>query len=769
MTAETPNRTPGGDRMPERVGPYRILDLVGEGGMGVVYAGEQTQPVRRRVAVKMMKPGLDSEEIASRFEAERHALAVMDHPGIARVLDTGVADDGRPWFAMEFVSGIRIDEYCDRFRLTVRERIELVAALCEAIQHAHQKGVIHRDLKPSNVLVTEVDGRPVPKVIDFGIAKATGLQLHDSPYITSLGHAVGTLAYMSPEQAEGSGLDVDTRADVYSLGVILYQLVTGAVPIDPREVGGARFLARLIQHDEAFPDPATRLRADTATGSRAAQARGTNDAGLLKLLSGDLRWIVMRAIEKDRNRRYDTANGLRLDLLRFLSDEPVLARPPSTAYRMRKFVRRHRAAVFAAGAAGVILFAGVISTTLGLRRAQRAEAEARAAEEVARIEAESARSVSEFLRGLFDVSRPGEEGGATTARDLLARGAERIDRDLAGQPLVQARMLTIIGGVYRSLGLLDDSHRLLGRAVALYDETDGSPDADVAAALREFGVTLRQRGDLDRAEESLLRSLALYEALDPDPSGDAGESHRVAGTLSSLGGVYLTQGRLDEAEEALGRALALEEESLDGDDRETATIVSDLGALALYRGEFLRAEQYFRRSIQLRERELGASHPDLAASWNNLGAALFYQEMYAEAGDAYEHAGEIWRRTLDPDHPQMASVANNLGEVRWRLGDFAAAEELFLDALRIKERTLTPDNPSNATTLLGLANVYRDQGRFAEAEPRYLRAIQILEMAVGQTSSRLSEPLGWYAEMLRAAGRPDEAARVEDRLSGLTG
>ena len=354
-------------------GRYTLLEVLGEGGMGTVYRADQTEPVKRQVALKLIKVGMDSRAVLARFDAERQALALMDHPNIARVYDGGTTAAGQPFFVMELVSGVPITEYCDRQRLSVRARLELFVSVCQAVQHAHQKGIIHRDLKPSNVLVTEVDGRPTPKVIDFGVAKATEFKLTDQSLADS-GAIVGTPAYMSPEQADPSSMDIDTRTDVYALGVILYELLAGSPPIDAKQFQRGAFLEMLRMVREVDPPrPSTKVSTAEALPNIAA-SRDIEPEQLKRALRGDLDWIVMKALEKDRARRYETANGFAADVLRHLSYEPVLAAPPSRAYRLRKFVRKHRGAVVAASLVVLALLAGIAGTTWGLIRAERARA-----------------------------------------------------------------------------------------------------------------------------------------------------------------------------------------------------------------------------------------------------------------------------------------------------------------------------------------------------------------------------------------------------------
>ena len=378
------------------IGRYRLLQKIGEGGFGAVYMAEQQEPVRRRVALKIVKLGMDTKQVIARFEAERQALALMDHPNIAKVFDAGATETGRPFFVMELVRGIKITDYCDQNNLTTAERLALFKQICHAIQHAHQKGIIHRDLKPSNILVTLHDGTPVPKVIDFGVAKATQQQLTDKTLFTAFEQVIGTPAYMSPEQAELSGLDIDTRSDIYSLGVLLYELLTGRPPFDPKELmrAGLNEMRRIIREKEP-PRPSTRLSTlDDADLTQVARHRHAEAPKLISLIRGDLDWIVMKALEKDRTRRYETANGLAHDIQRHLDNEPVNARPPSRTYRLQKMVRRNKLAVSAVAAVAAALIVGLGVSTWSFVRERHARQRAVAAErEQSRLrqEAEKAR------------------------------------------------------------------------------------------------------------------------------------------------------------------------------------------------------------------------------------------------------------------------------------------------------------------------------------------------------------------------------------------
>ena len=722
-------RSAGSVDPPERLGPYRIVQVLGEGAMGIVYEAEETGAMRRRVALKVIRAGLNTKEVIARFEAERQTLALMNHPGIAKVLSAGTTETGQPYFAMELVRGLPITEYCDAHKRTVNQRLELFVAVCNAVQHAHQKGVIHRDLKPSNVLVTEQDDVPQPKIIDFGIAKALGAQLTEGTLLTQWGQAIGTPAYMSPEQAETSGVDVDTRADIYSLGVVLYEVLVGRLPVDPSDIGIHTFFVLLKLRETNPPLPSARLHALGQDGKTVASARRTNPGTLHGEVRGDIDWIVMKALEPDRTRRYATAGALATDLQHFLANEPVSARPPSTVYRLRKFVRRHRTGVAALVVASAAVIVGAVFSTVEWRRASR--------------EAAAASAVTDFLVNLFKVSDPGEaRGNKVTAREILDKGSQRINRELAGEPVLQGRLMSTMGTVYQSLGLYASADSLLQEALRVREREFGPNDTSVATTLAALGNVKRARGDFSGAERHYERALAIRErAFGP-------QSAAVAATLYGLAAVRIGQGRNAEAESLSVRVLAIDEKARGPDDLQTA---NDLVHLALvYWGEQRPTEAVplMQRALTIQERVLGADHPDVAGNESNLGVLYYTLGRYGDALASYERTLASLQRTLGPDHPEVASVLSNLGEAYWKMGRFAESERSFRRALAIQEKALAPEHPSIAITLNGLANLLRDEKRYAEAEPMYRRALEIRIRTLGEKSPDTEETKADMAVMV---------------------
>ncbi len=730
----------------QTLGPYRLLQRIGEGGFGTVWMAEQREPMKRRVALKVIKLGMDTRQVVARFEAERQALALMDHPGIARVFDAGATGTGRPYFVMELVKGVPIVEYCDSARLDTRARLELFTLVCRAIQHAHQKGVIHRDVKPSNVLVTLHDGEPVPKVIDFGIAKATQGELTTRTLFTEHGQVIGTPAYMSPEQAELSGLDVDTRTDVYSLGVLLYELLTGTTPFGARaqEVHGFLEMLRAIREDE--PErPSTRVAALGATAVRTAELRRVDARRLNSLLRGDLDWIVLRCLEKDRARRYESASDLAADVERHLAHEPVLARPPSRLDRLRKFARRNRLAVAAASAVGLALVAGGAATTAAWV-AERARA--RELDDVARFQASQLASIDAARMG----RRLGEDLADEFGRELRREGAD---------PEVTARRVAELRSALAGVNLTNVALRSLDENVftpalaAVARDFAGQPLVE-ARLLQTLASTLHEIGLLERALAPQVRALALRrEHLGDDDSWTLLSQNALGTLLQALG-------RLGEAEPLLRDALARRRRQYDADDPRVLASVSNLGALLHARGADAEAEKCLREALEGRLRAAARDEREVLSAQNNLGVLLQAQNRLLEAEPLLREALEGERRLHGDEHPATLSSMNNLSSLLRDLGRLDEAERLARQALAGRRSVLGDGHVETLTALNNLATVLMQQGHLAEAEPIFRESLEGHRRALGEAHAATLTCSGNLCALLQSLGRTEEALPLLD-------
>ncbi len=763
----------------ERIGPYSLREPLGEGGFAEVFLAEQAEPVRRRVALKLLKPGMDSREILARFEAEGQALAMMQHSGIAKIFDAGISEAGRSWFAMEYVDGVPITEYCDTHRLGLRARLEIFIEVCEAIQHAHQKGVIHRDLKPSNILVGMAEGRPQAKVIDFGIAKATGRSLTDKTVFTARGMLIGTPAYMSPEQAEMSGVDIDTRSDVYSLGVLLYELLSGEPPFHPQRLMEAGFgeIQRIIR-EETPPKPSTKS-TTIENAQKIAELRCLDLNNLRKRLHGDLDWIAIKALEKDRTRRYATVQELAVDLGRHLADEPVEAGPPSAGYRFAKFVRRNRVGVAAGALVLLALAAGIATTTWQWQQARSAERQARNAQKTAVIESKRAQTAERDAVTQRDKAKAAQ-AEATDARDQAKKRSEelaKVNTELTAEreklSIEKTRLEKVVEFQEGTLTGLDTNKmgrtlmRLFREGIAeQLTQTRRTPE-EVKEAVERFSQLAVRANPTDVAkdllnEEILTAAVAtIDEGFTEDPITEASLRTAVARVYWTLGlfgeelplceralelrrkhlgddhpdtlraSLYLGTllsglDRLDEAEACLREVVETCSRVFadDGSHMMRLTSLGDLAELLDKQGKFDEAEALHREVLKRARVKLRDDHPLTLAAASNVGGILYRQGKAGEAEPYYREALERSRRVLGNGHPNTLVPINNLGRLLMAQNKFDEATPLLREALAGKRRILGNDHPSTLTSIRNLADLLQTQSRLDEATPLLREAVE---------------------------------------------
>ncbi|MBZ0114622.1 MAG: tetratricopeptide repeat protein [Thermoanaerobaculia bacterium] len=696
--------------MPSRIGPYRIVRRLGAGGMGIVYLADQTEPIVRRVALKVLSPFKEDRLHLARFEREIAALSTMEHPNIARVFDAG-SFGGRPFYVMEWVDGPAITTFANDEALSVRSRIELFLQVCEGVHHAHQRGVIHRDLKPGNVLVSRAaEESPRPRIIDFGLARQTGV----ASDLSVAGAVVGTPSYMSPEQLLGLDSAIDTRTDVYALGVLLYELLVGRRPFHGDGDGDNSLLtlARRIVEEEA-PVP-----------SEAVSRSGGDEAVLVasefgdvdrwsRRLRGDLDWILLRTLAKEPDRRYPSVSELAADLGRHQRDEPVVAGPPTRRYRAGKFFRRHRAAVLIAALAGLLLVIAALGATLAWRRSVQSEARAIASEAKMRQTAAEADTITVFLEDLLGSADPAQAGRDVRLLTLLDERSGSLARDFGAQPRVEASVRHILGRTYGALGAYDKAEPMLRRAVELRTQNAGARSPLTLESRHELAKLALQRGELEEAEAAIDRVLAdRREVL-----GEAALETRESEFLKAL--IAYRRGRSDEAYEAFDRLRG--ELAGRGEEAEELALRSrqEMAGVLVRRGENAEAEVYYRDILAERLAVLGSDHPETLRSENRLGNAIYRQRRWAEAETIYRDVAERSRQILGPEHPGTLLAVNNVANCLDKQKRFAEAEDLFRETLAVARRVLGDRHPDTLLLLNNLGNALRHAGHYSEAENSY--------------------------------------------------
>jgi non-specific serine/threonine protein kinase/serine/threonine-protein kinase len=703
-----------------QIGPYRMLQLLGEGGMGEVWLAEQKSPIRRTVALKLIKAGMDTKVVVARFESERQALALMHHPNIARVFDAGATPEGRPYFVMEYVPGLPLNEYCDKHRLTVNERLELFMQVCDGVQHAHQKAIIHRDLKPSNVLVVEQDNKPVPKIIDFGLAKATAQRLTDKTMFTELGVMMGTPEYMSPEQADRREQNIDTRTDVYSLGVILYQLMAGVLPIDVKALraAGLEAILRTIREQDP-PKLSTRIRGLGEASNVAASNRREEPRTFARHLQGELDWITMKALEKDRTRRYGSAAELGADIERHLHNEPVIAHPPSAAYRASKFVRRHRWAVAAAASAVVLLITFAAVTAVQARRIA-------AERDRASRQAEAAQRVASFMKGMFKVSDPSQaRGNSITARELLDSASKEIDTGLAKDPETQAQLMDVMGEVYESLGLYPQAHPLFEHALDIQRRVKGPRNPETLRSADDLAWLLLDEGHYAEAEKLARETLDIQrQVLGQDDPDTLKSMRELAATLQR-------QGHYADAEKMEREELDIERRVLGPEHPDTLKTLNNLAGVLRDEGRYAEEEDTERKVLDVRRRLFGPEHPQTLITMNNLASTLENEKRYAEAESLDRQVIDIERRVLGPEHPETVRTLNDLAKALDDQGSYPEAEKMYRDVIDIRRRVLGPEHPNTLMAIMSLGAPLEQEGRYAEAEKLDRQVLEIQRRVLG--------------------------------------
>ena len=763
-----------GKRFGQLIGRYKVVRVLGEGGMGTVFLAEQDKPTRL-VALKIIRAGVASANLLRRFDHEAQVLGRLQHPGIAQIYEAGTADTGegaQPYFVMEYVRGRSLMDYAQASHLGTRQRLDLLAKICDAVQHAHQKGIIHRDLKPANILVTE-EGQP--KILDFGVARATDADIQATTIQTDVGQLVGTIPYMSPEQAGGDVTELDTRSDVYALGVLGYELLAGRLPYD---------LSKKMIHEAVRV-----IREDDPTPL----------SSIDRVFRGDVETIIAKALQKERIQRYQNASDLGSDIRRYLSDQPIVARPASVGYQLRKFAKRNKALVAGVAAVFIVLSGGIVTTSVALAReseqrslaeqrqqqaeaARDAESEARAeaqqrqqeaevASREAQRQAEIAQTINDFLTDdlLAAVAPSAEQGKGKDVlmRDVLVVAGKSIEEAskpggrFEGKPLIEASIRATLGETYLKLGEYAAAEPHLERDRMLRRRELGEEHPDTLGSMNTLANLYNDQGRYDEAEPLFLRTLEISKRI-------LGAEHpRTLASMNNLASLYKNQGRYDDAEPLYLRTLEIRKRILGAEHPRTLDSMGNLACLYTYQGRYDEAEPLSLRTLEIRKRILGAEHPRTLNSMNILAIVYKNQGRYDEAEPLYLRTIEISKRILGAEHPGTLAAMGNLAFQYLIQGRYDEAEPLYLRTLEIRKRILGTEHPGTFASMSNLAGLYRNQGRYDEAEPLYLRTLEISKRILGTEHPDTLKSMRNLTNLYGKQGRMNDARPLVRTLNDL--